>query len=584
MRDKFTTACFAAAIFLGVLPLWAGGHLPLVDLPQHLHLISVLHRLHDSSTLYPEWFEARGQLTPYLGYYVTVSALNWLMPLELANRLFLSAYVAALPLSLAFLLRSFKRPTWPALLSLPFAYGDSFAWGFINYIAALPLSFLTCGLFVRTLTDVAHRRRWAILLGLSLVSVLLMHVQAFAWLGIALPILLLTTPVPEDRPGLPLKARFLPRLPVLLGVLPGVLLFIVWVGLRVGEPTEVEKGAVWKAWGPMLSPENLAFKSYEQNVAEFPSVLANMLRDGSDRGVLTWVVVVAIAGLVLGLYELVTKERARLSNRRFFNFAAAVLLSGAALLFALKNPIWPPDSGARALKMIALLVFVGAAVVATRFYEERPEAPSGGLRLLLIVAAGAALYLYLPFDIRGYMYYLNTRYAHLVAPLAICCVPAVSKKLERGLLVAGVVVALVLCLPLYRGFSKFDGEAQDFDRVEAAAAPKATVMGFIFDTGSAVMTHPVYLHMGAELARKSGGIANFSFALTPHSPLKYRRTPPPAPVSEWQPGQFNWSTMGPAYDHFLIRGPAPERLMGGLLGSELYVAAQSGNVSLVRRR
>ncbi len=64
---------FAGAIVLAVVPLWAAHALPLVDLPQHLHLISVLHRLGDPSTLYPEFFTTRGELTPYLGYYYVVS-------------------------------------------------------------------------------------------------------------------------------------------------------------------------------------------------------------------------------------------------------------------------------------------------------------------------------------------------------------------------------------------------------------------------------------------------------------------------------------------------------------------------------
>ena len=62
-------------------------YLPMVDLPQHLALISALHRLSDPTTLYPTVFAARGELTPYLGYYHLVSLLNWLLPLELANRL-----------------------------------------------------------------------------------------------------------------------------------------------------------------------------------------------------------------------------------------------------------------------------------------------------------------------------------------------------------------------------------------------------------------------------------------------------------------------------------------------------------------
>jgi hypothetical protein len=68
------------ALSCALAPLWASQALPLVDLPQHLHLISVLHRLDDPSTLYPEIFARRPELTPYLGYYYAVSLLNWLFP------------------------------------------------------------------------------------------------------------------------------------------------------------------------------------------------------------------------------------------------------------------------------------------------------------------------------------------------------------------------------------------------------------------------------------------------------------------------------------------------------------------------
>jgi len=144
---------YAAALVLGVLPLWVARHLPMVDLPQHLHLISVLHRLEDATTLYPELFAARRELTPYLGYYYAVSGLNWLLPLELANRLFLSAYVAGLALALAFLLRGLGRPSWPSLLALPLAYGDSFGWGFVNYLASLPLALLLARFFGTTVEE-----------------------------------------------------------------------------------------------------------------------------------------------------------------------------------------------------------------------------------------------------------------------------------------------------------------------------------------------------------------------------------------------------------------------------------------------
>jgi hypothetical protein len=510
----------ALALVLGVLPLWVSSHLPLVDLPQHLHLISVLHRLEDSTTLYPAWFAARHELTPYLGYYHAVSLLHWLLPLEGANRLFLSAYVVGVPLSLAFLLRALGRPPWPSLLALPLAYGDNFGWGFINYLAALPLALLCCGLFVHTLTRAPARRPWAVGLATSLVAVLLFHVQVFAFLALALPWLLLTTPVPEDARAQGLAARLRPRLPALAGVLPGVALFLAWVVLRLGQPSDVETGAPWKAWGPLLSPQNLAWKSLAQNRAEFFEVLANLLRDGSDRWPLYAVGAVA---------------------------AGALLLGG-----------------------------VHAA--------PSPEGRVARLRLPGLVLLALALYFLLPFDIRGYSYYLNTRYAQLAALLAVASVPVTRPSTARALHLAAAACALPLAVVLGLGFRAFSREASEWDALIAATAPRPRVMGLVFDAGSRVVHHPVFLHGAAELARARGGITNFSFALTPHSPLRYRVAPPPTFPSEWRPQAFDYATQGAAYDHFLVRGVHPSRVFGARLQGELAVAAEAGNSWLVRRR
>ncbi|HEX8824173.1 MAG TPA: hypothetical protein VF794_29905 [Archangium sp.] len=520
MSARTDRLVYAAALVLGALPLWVSTHLPMVDLPQHLHLISVLHRLDDPTTLYPQLFAARHELTPYLGYYYAVSLLNWVLPLDVANRLFLSAYVVGLPLSLAFLLRSLGRPTWPSLLALPLAYGDSFGWGFVNYLAALPLALLCCGLFVRALTDTPRRRAWALGLGLGLVAVLLFHVQAFAFLGLALPWLLLTTPVPEDAGAQGLAARLRPRLPALLGVTPGVGLFLSWVVLRLGQPAEVETGAPWKAWGPMLSPQNLAWKGFAQNRAELLDVLANLLRDGSDRWPLYAMGVVAAGALVLGLVR-------------------------------------------------------GAP---------HTEGPVARWRLVGLLVLALGFFFLLPFDIRGYIYYLNTRYAQLAAVLAVACLPVARPELRRPLLWASAACALLLAFTLGRGFRAFSREAAEWDALVEATAPRPRVMGLVFDAGSRVVHHPVFLHGAAELARARGGGTNFSFALTPHSPLRYQGTPPPSFPSEWRPHEFDYATQGPAYDHFLVRGVHPSRVFGARLQQELAVAAQAGDSWLVRRR
>ncbi len=507
------------ALCFGVAPLWASHALPLVDLPQHLHLISVLHRLDDASTLFPEFFARRPQLTPYLGYYYSVSLLNWLFPLELANRIFLSAYVAGLPLSLMFLLKSLKRPAWPALLAIPFAYGDSFAWGFVNYCSALPLAFLTCGLFARTVFDQPKRKTWGIGLAVALSAVLLFHVQVFIWLAFALPLLLVMTRAPEDGSGW--NARLQARVPALVGVVPAVLLFFIWFGGRFGEPEEIAPGQPWKSWGPVLSPQNLSFKTYEQNKAELIPVLSGMLRDQGDA----------------------------------FAVNLTLVLAGLAVL---------------------------AALVTGR---EVKEALVERWRIVGLAAIALILYFALPFDIRGYMYYLNTRYAHLAAALIVCVVPPLKPKFARVGLFAGAIVAIATAMPLWKGFKAFDQEAQAVAQLAAYASEKPRVMGLIYNTGSASMTHPVWLHASTVIARERGGITNFTFAVTPHSPVMYREGKvPPTFASEWRPDTMDWASQGAAYDHFLIRGAPPDRVLGAQLASgQLKVAAQAQDFWLVTR-
>ena len=137
---------------------------------------------------------------------------------------------------------------------------------------------------------------------------------------------------------------------------------------------------------------------------------------------------------------------------------------------------------------------------------------------------------------------------------------------------------------LWSAFSAFDAESRALTTLAEAAGPKPKVMGLVFKPGSRAVTHPVYLHSSCMVARERGGLTNFSFALTPHSPLMYQGAPPPTFASEWRPDTMDWRTQGSQYDHFVVRGVDPNRLFGPLMQSELYVAAQVGDFTLVRRR
>ena len=159
----------------------------------------------------------------------------------------------------------------------------------------------------------------------------------------------------------------------------------------------------------MLSEQNLSYKTPEQNLEEFPEVLANLLRDGARS---------------LGT----PRGHGHRSGR-----------AGACGCRA---------SGPR-----------------------NARGPVERWRILGLAVIAGLLFLLLPFDIRGAIYYLNTRYAHLAAPLLLASVPPVAARLRPLLLVAGGLAAAVLALPLGAAFRAFDAEAAPLLRFAEETPP-----------------------------------------------------------------------------------------------------------------
>jgi hypothetical protein len=513
---------WAVALLAAVAPLWAARNLPLVDLPQHFYILDVLKRLHDPATVYPHYFELRPGWNPYIGYYDALRLLGLFMPVELANRIFLTACVAGIPLALAFLLRSLRRPAWPALLAIPLAYGDSFAWGFINYCAALPLAFLSLGLFVRTLADALRRARWALLTAVSLLGVFAFHPVPVGFLAIALPLLLATTRLPEDDTAAGFAARLRPRLPALAALLPVAVLGVAWFVAMAGHPESIAASAPGAGRGPLFSVRNLEFQGLGQNLEDFSLLLTNMMQDGSDR----W-----------GL-----------------NCAVAIGLAA-----------------------------VGAWALGSRAARRQERWPARASPFSL-VALAFGLYLALPLHIHGYINHVGPRLAPVAAGLAVGLVPRLGPRAARAFLGLAVACSLLTAWPLVRGFRDFDREARTLDPLAEATGERPVIMGLMFDNHSRVVHESVYIHAAVELARRRGGIPDYTFAGGPQAPICYRAAPPPALVSGWHPELFDYDTQGRAYDHFLVRGLPPERVFGARLETELYVAAHSGDFWLVRRR
>src|SRR6267143_1105180 len=126
-----------------------------------------------------------------------------------------------------------------------------------------------------------------------------------------------------------------------------------------------------------------------------------------------------------------------------------------------------------------------------------------------------------------------------------------------------------------QGFSR---EVDGFDRVLEAAAPGRRLLSLVYDHDSAWAKVSPYLHFGSYYRARKGGVASFSFAELPQSPLRYRpESGPPRkpPHWEWEPWRFRNDADGRYYDYLLVRGFTDPFTRAGL-GPTWHVLSRSG--------
>ena len=173
-----------------LIPIWAYRMLPMLDAPSHMALVSGWHHYNDPAWHISDWYTLRIRPVPYIFYYLTVHLLMYVVKIETANKIFLSAYVLVFPLSVLSLARALKRSPWLALAAFPLAFNNNWPMGFSSWMMSVAFYYFTLAALIRwleagrtrdlvlvgvfcTLTYFAHVMTWAILGGTSLGVVLL---------------------------------------------------------------------------------------------------------------------------------------------------------------------------------------------------------------------------------------------------------------------------------------------------------------------------------------------------------------------------------------------------------------------------
>ena len=165
-----------------LLPIWLVQYPPLLDYPNHLARTFILTHLDDPAYQFRGFYRADWGPYPYLSMDVIVIALQHIVPVYVAGKLYLSLCLLAVPLSVWWLLRQANPGNEGlALLGLVLAYDVFFLMGFGVFQLGLALCFVTVGWWVRYLRE-PSRNAWAIALALA-TTTYFAHLIAFGIAG-----------------------------------------------------------------------------------------------------------------------------------------------------------------------------------------------------------------------------------------------------------------------------------------------------------------------------------------------------------------------------------------------------------------
>jgi hypothetical protein len=516
-RDPWLAVALLVSLAAAVVPLWVSPLLPMMDLPQHLATVRILHSMDDPWYAVAKYHVADFSRTQYLSWYLAVDALTHAMPLETANRVVLSLYAVGLPLSLLTLLRAHGRDPALALLAVPLVYNVFLFMGFANYVTALPLMLWGLAWLQRCL----DRPTWLRVVGLALVTLLLFysHAQAFV-----LYLLLAAVTVLAGSRGLHPRHWWRSA----LHLLPAVLAMAVWASrslILAGE-------AAWRQGhgGRNVTSTQVHFEPWDERLQHLSEWWLDAYRDDSDgRLAVAWLAVL-VAVVLCAQGRAVLPAEWGDPRRRWLRLKLPALLAVATFLAYLASPvsykwIWPISY--RLVPVVSLLVLVAVGY-------QRLAGGVWGRRLVLLVPATG---------------------------LAVVAAHTHARKAEAFAQEAGPIRAVV-----------------------ARAEPGKKLISLVYGAGSEVLNHAPMLHLGQYYVVDRGGMASFSFANFPQSPVLYPDVggPPTFPPRfEWTPERFDWREHGSYFDYFLIRGGG-QPLAGHLHEVELVV--QDGPYRLYRKK
>lgn len=224
-------ALWAACVAILPLPIWIVQFPPLQDFPLHMARTAIQAGYGRPGSAYAEHFQLASVPVPYSLADWVWRALGVFFPLPTAGKILVSLTLVGLAISLAYLRRSsMARSPAPLLLLLPLFFNSSLHMGYVPFLVALPLLYVTLGYWWAHHSPMRLGQMAA--LGALALLVYLAHLYGFLVLSVSLATLALLSP---RRAHALLSAALAPA---------PALALAAWAHLRTGGP----HCEAWLSW------------------------------------------------------------------------------------------------------------------------------------------------------------------------------------------------------------------------------------------------------------------------------------------------------------------------------------------------
>jgi hypothetical protein len=267
-----------ALTVVALVPVWHQRLLPQLDSANHLALVRGWHSYHDPSYHIADYYTLRVRPVPYFLFYLSIHLLMYVFPIEIANKLFLSAYLILFPLSILALSRALRRSPWLALCAFPLAFNQNWIYGFGSYLMGTALMFFSLAALISWLDGA--KRFHLITLGVCSILAYFGHVMPWFCFGLC-AIALLLLHWRDWKRGLWASLAMLPS-----------------VGFAVAAYIEERHDKTYFKNGDGLSALAGVWHDFPTLLEKFPARVMEIFPGNADRNVLITITLVILALIV----------------------------------------------------------------------------------------------------------------------------------------------------------------------------------------------------------------------------------------------------------------------------------------------